>query len=523
MARVAVVYIVEDDELVSAEAAIPLSLISLQGSSGSPAGLPGVIVLCGSQETEARLRRATRGYAREVDVRVLRGVSKASKGSDDRTLSVRHGDRVATLDLVDAEVERNVAALRLATTPEDESNYRALVVVRPETMFVKDVTDFIEDTVFPYRSGGRGSGVYLMRTEEAARRDGPCDGLPRTPFFVCPVSEVRSSPLNIVKSLDDSVSDALQARDASTALLVVLPTVSALASELLALHTADREGDRAEDIRFFPICISSRPERVRCVRAYRAHVEAIAAKRGRPWTLEVVEAVDGKAELDAAKLGELRASGFLASEHDAYMPGRPIVVNQVAAFLSHRRALGRIADLAGSAITFGVVLEDDLVIDDRDAFESAVEAASEVLRRRPEVGLVQLYVMPAQRSLFRPGPGFSRKAARLAEDRVGRWTVVPKPTVSWGSHAYAVRPRAARLLLDDHMWPMLGAIDEQLARASAATGINAVALLGPDEPVREDLENAPSVVALGGRTAPGLTFRAPDVRGGRPFSDIPRE
>jgi GR25 family glycosyltransferase involved in LPS biosynthesis len=216
-----------------------------------------------------------------------------------------------------------------------------------------------------------------------------------------------------------------------------------------------------EGPRFMAIQLSGRPERVR-------HVDAM--RRLLP-SLEVVEAIDGAAELDGAALRSLVSSGFVlpGSTDDAYVvPRRPILVNNVAAFLSHRRALARVAD--GTRV--GVVLEDDVEL--LGDFLEAARVATEAMLADPEgVEFVQLYVMPDQLAVVRPKAWTPRRHI-LAGDGHGRngresrlWSLVPKPTYSWGLHAYAVSPAGAAKLLA-HLWPMLGAVDEQLPRLSGS-------------------------------------------------------
>ena len=239
--------------------------------------------------------------------------------------------------------------------------------------------------------------------------------------------------------------------------------------------------------RFLAIQLSNRPERVK-------HVDAM--RRLLP-SLEVVDAVDGASELDASALGSLVDSGFILphSTDDIYVvPRRPFLVNNVAAFLSHRRALARVAE--GSRI--GVVLEDDIEL--LGDFLEGVSAATNAMLADPEgIEFVQLYVMPDQLAVVRPKAWTPRRPAGR------RWTLIPKPQYAWGLHAYAVTPAGAAKIVS-RMWPMLGAVDEQLPRLSGA-GIAMHVLFRDDETgdaILKESECAPSVTNAAPRTVAAL-------------------
>ena len=173
----------------------------------------------------------------------------------------------------------------------------------------------------------------------------------------------------------------------------------------------------ADDPRFLAIQLSNRPERVRVVDAMRPLLS----------TLEVVDAIDGAAELDAPALTSLIDSGFIlrGCTDDAFVvPRKPILVNNVAAFLSHRLALTRVAE--GSRV--GVVIEDDVELLG-DFLEAARAATAAMLADPEEVEFVQLYVMPDQLPVVRPKAWTPRRRAGR------RWTLIPKPQYSWGLHA----------------------------------------------------------------------------------------
>jgi GR25 family glycosyltransferase involved in LPS biosynthesis len=247
---------------------------------------------------------------------------------------------------------------------------------------------------------------------------------------------------------------------------------------------------------YYAVVLKSRPERVEHVEAVKKEMDGIAEVREVP-------AIEGSTELDATTLRGLVDRGFLVPPfEDAFVEGRPISVNSVASFLSHRRALERfLADCSTADDNregedrVGIFFEDDVVVPDGILLHAAVERiAQRCLTMDPRPDVVQLYVMPQQRGYVRPHTSFS--STRRVRDGEGMEShqIAPSPPGTWGMQCYMARPEGARKMLDG-LFPMLGATDEQFSRID----MNLYCIIGPPL-VQEDLLGAPSVTGSGSTT-----------------------
>lgn len=493
--RLLVLYVVEDDEVELAESALPLSLLSLAMSC--PEGSVEPTVVCGSAKAADRLSDvlADSAFGR-------RGVRVVVREGDAATLPVREC------------VPHVVGA-------GDARECFGMICMSPTTVVVKDPSTAIKDLMrlAPAAAaladatccvtfallGKLGSGP----TPTPTGAGGPT--MPALPFAVVPLdlSAQRRVVVHYHGFVDEVAgSDADADVDVDVGGLAALAapgSLRAMTRAVLRLSAYSSPPPRPPPLFGAPPCrptvdfgvvhLERRQDRRACVDAMRAFVAArfpmVDGSR-----FEVVPAVDGRAELDGAALDALRASGFLAVEEDSFQPGRRITPNVVAAFLSHRRAIERIGSGCGSGCGsgYGVVLEDDMVL--LEGFPDAVEAARAAMDADASIDLVQLYVMPQQRLLFRPRACWASGRPRTDAATAGAFEVVRKPPSSWGTHAYMVRASSARRLLDG-LWPMLGACDEQMSRLSVRLGAGRCelrAVIGDREVAYEDAEGAPSVV-----------------------------
>ena len=226
-------------------------------------------------------------------------------------------------------------------------------------------------------------------------------------------------------------------------------------------------------VAFFAILLPGRPDRAEKVEAMRRLIPS----------LTVLEAVDG-ARLEPEELRRMVASGFLVpgadgSLVDAYVTAerRRLSRGNLGAFLSHRQAMARVAALAdaqpGGGPRYGVVLEDDVVL--RPGFLEAVALLTSVCDGLREQGgvvpdVVNMYVFEQQRQFF---PQFAAAAAAEAAGEVPSAALVPTPEGLWGLQAYFMPPAGASKALGA-LWPMRGAVDEQVTRV----GLNSLTLVG---------------------------------------------
>jgi GR25 family glycosyltransferase involved in LPS biosynthesis len=235
-------------------------------------------------------------------------------------------------------------------------------------------------------------------------------------------------------------------------------------------------------VAFYSVHLSRRPERAAKVAEASAALEAQVRRRGHYSNIRIVEAVDGAAELDQRRMHELVDSGFLTT--CAPLPldeftRVPLRVSNVAAFLSHRLALAR---FVAEGAAYAVILEDDVSL--RPRFYEAVERVVRTLDTKwAAADVVQLHVMPSQRLEF---------VRTWDPECCGTWRLASSPTGTWGMQAYLVtRMGAEALLRPGGLWPMRGAVDEQLSRVSAPIRLRA--LVGCPTVVDEDTRAAPSV------------------------------
>ena len=227
------------------------------------------------------------------------------------------------------------------------------------------------------------------------------------------------------------------------------------------------------------------------LRGCAARERAVSRLRESLPNLTVVDAVDGAA-LGADELRLLAAEGFLQPPFvDRLVNGaangrRRLLVNSVAVTLSHRRALQAVADdMAGdSSSGSAVVFEDDVAVRP-GRFLPVVEGVLATARDL-HVDLVRLYVMPSQMLMF-------RKPARSGV----RYVLSRTPRDQWGTQAYLVPDAGAAARALAGLWPMLGAVDEQLSRVP---DLAAYTLVGP--PIVDELADEAPSVTLGAARPP---------------------
>lgn len=283
----------------------------------------------------------------------------------------------------------------------------------------------------------------------------------------------------------------LTAADASQ--LLLKSQSAALESRASTWNLEDRRFLRKGPTRYYyPILLQSRPDRVRHVAEMRRVLS--------PGATRIVDAVDGKRDLDASAIAGLVAAGFLVPPFDdAFVPGRSITINNVAAFLSHRRAVERFLQDAGDdENAVGIVLEDDVILlpSDRDIDRSRLDCMVDRILDAFDLGqssqssqsshpdVVQLYIMPQQGPMIRP-PTFG-------VSNTSRVSLIRSPVGTWGMQCYMMRPAGARKLLRG-LWPMRGAVDEQLTRLILGTDgpFSLYCLIG-EQVLLEDDVGAPS-------------------------------
>ena len=439
----------------------------------------------------------------------LREIAKRA-GGDDRTVAASAFEAVRQVDLDDCF---------------------GMVCLAPNTVVSKDLVRVVAD-LMGVGIGGRSAGTPAL-TVMTPRCPEDLSVLGQLPFFAGPLAAVfgRLSSAAVAADIPAS-SERVFARWAQGVSSVSPPTGIAITAALhaakdskhmgqlmlVAQTIARRQGGfdvpysrsqylglaEAFEARYYVILLSRRPERVALVERMRQLLP--------PDSLTVVEAVDGAAELDADALADLAESGFLRAPYeDEYVPGRPLLVNSVAACMSHRRALERVAqDLEAAEAArsasgcgqplCGVVLEDDVVLSP-ESFEWVVRSTAEACWGKDVIGctaaspvdVVQMYVMPSQRGFVRPtsfGAGKASKASKASDKE--EYQVVPAPEGTWGMQCYMMRASGARKL-HAGLSPMRGAVDEQLSRIP---GLGLFALFG-DPILEEDNVGAPSVTQGG--------------------------
>ena len=237
---------------------------------------------------------------------------------------------------------------------------------------------------------------------------------------------------------------------------------------------------KTNNVKYYAVLLRSRAERVAIVDDMRKSLP--------DGSLTVVPAVEGSAELDAARLSKLTLSGFLSPPYfDAYVPYRPILVNSVASFLSHVRAIEKLVeDLCDDSV--GVILEDDIrLLGPEGAFHAKVmDTCRSVWWENPSAhkpDVVQMYVMPTQRVFVNPIVLYGQ--GRMKHDE---HVVQPSPESNWGMQCYMMRLEGAKKLLEGFK-TMKGAVDEQISRIP---GLDLRCLVGRSI-IEEDTKSAPSV------------------------------
>lgn len=225
----------------------------------------------------------------------------------------------------------------------------------------------------------------------------------------------------------------------------------------------------AKHVAFFVVLLRDRPDRVAKVDVMRQMVPS----------LQVIDAIDG-GKLTIEELGRLVESGMLKpgpdGKHvDEYVDGRVMTVGNLGAYLSHRLAMQRVAalgrDVGGPR--YGVVLEDDVVL--RPGF---LEAVALMVHAFDSMGLegavvpdiVNMYVFESQRRFFKQ---FADQERVSGQGQVPSAALVPTPVGLWGLQCYMLPPPGAAKALQ-LMWPMRGAVDEQITRV----GLNSLTLVG---------------------------------------------
>lgn len=245
---------------------------------------------------------------------------------------------------------------------------------------------------------------------------------------------------------------------------------------------------RAPALKYYAVLLKSRPERVAIVEEMR---------EGLPEdSLTVVDAVEGRS-LNAAELSALSLARFLDPPYyDAYVPDRPILVNTVASFMSHVRAIKRlIEDLEKDPEAVGVILEDDVRFLGRpgEFHEKVVDTCralwSDGVSESDHADVVQMFVMPIQRTFVSPIVKYGRRNLGVPQSE---HVVLPSPESNWGMQCYMMRLKGAKKLLEGFS-VMRGAADEQISRIP---GLDLRCLVGPPI-IEEDTTNAPSVTQAG--------------------------
>ena len=249
---------------------------------------------------------------------------------------------------------------------------------------------------------------------------------------------------------------------------------------IVFLPSSSSSSETTHPVRYYAVLLESRPERVAIVDDMKK-----ALPEG---SLTVVGAVDGRKELDAARLSALTLSGFLEPlYYDAYVPDRPMLVNTVASFMSHVRALKRLVEdleTDGNPNAVGVILEDDvrfLVPFHRKIVDTCRAVWWEEGGSSADV--VQMFVMPMQRIFVNPIVRYGQRRPRHDEH-----VVIRSPESNWGMQCYMMRLEGAKKLLEGFA-VMRGAADEQISRIP---GLDLRCLVGPPI-LEEDTTNAPSV------------------------------
>ena len=242
-------------------------------------------------------------------------------------------------------------------------------------------------------------------------------------------------------------------------------------------------------ISYYPILLRGRGDREAHVETMRRELEPTGAP------FEVITAVDGATELCGAALSALVEKGFLSPPFsDEFVPGRRLVVNNVAAFLSHVRAIERVAaDLEAAEAegrhVVGAVLEDDVVfVGGGERFHDLLVRTADAVWSRPFVEtedkstVVQMYLMPNQVMKLYP---MTMQSAPTSESE---HCIMRSPEGTWGMQCYLMRSEGARKLLEGFR-TLRGAVDEQISRIP---GLDLRCLSGPPALI-EDVFGAPSV------------------------------
>lgn len=459
---IAVVYVIEEGEGHDVGQCIALSLLSMRLSVDPKkiAGGRAAVCLWVKRPEEAQ--------------RLLAAIPAV--GVDAWALPAERASIEATLDVV--------RGLR----PEA----KAALFLGPNTVVTRDVAsvamDLLDDvTLFP----GRCVAIRLATTEGAmmpvlART---CAG--RMAFVESPVAvegfvaALERRPNGVV-GVRNGCGLHVGARDAGEMSLALVATETVMRTERerkrerIALAD-EHEHEHEHAVAYYAVLLTGRPERV-------AKVEAATAELGSA-RVEVVEAVDGAREMDEGALGRLVEAGFLSASSPLpkdEFTGARLRPNNVAAFLSHRRALEHVV---ANGDAFAVILEDDVSL--RPRFKEAVQRVVGSMGNTSVPDVVQLHVMPNQRMSFAKT---WEHAGGICASRDDDWGLEDCPKGIWGMQAYLVTAAAARALLaPGGLWPMRGAVDEQLSRLSQEGVIRLRALVGFPTIVDEDTRSAPSV------------------------------
>jgi GR25 family glycosyltransferase involved in LPS biosynthesis len=189
-----------------------------------------------------------------------------------------------------------------------------------------------------------------------------------------------------------------------------------------------------DDVIFYCVCLVNRPERIESLNKIKKVIPNIV----------VIEAVDGKyfTKDDIIKMTQ---DGFLVPNEqgrylDSYVRGRPLSVGNIGAFVSHRKALEAISKQDKK---YGIIIEDDVVI-----LEDFLENVENILNQSKNLDLdwLNLYVFESQRSAV-----------------PSQQCLFKIPTGLWGMQLYVVPKEKAQNVLNG-LWPMKGAVDEQITR-----------------------------------------------------------
>lgn len=189
-----------------------------------------------------------------------------------------------------------------------------------------------------------------------------------------------------------------------------------------------------DDVVFYCVCLVNRPDRIENLKQIQKVIPNIV----------VIEALDGK-YITKADILKYTEEGFLIPQNgkyvDSYITGRPLNVGNIGAFVTHKTAIEAISKQDKK---YGIIIEDDIVLQDRflENLEDIIEHSKNL-----DFDLLHLYIFESQRQIF---PQNEK-------------CFVKTPVGLWGLQLYMIKKTNAVNVLKA-LWPMLGAVDEQITR-----------------------------------------------------------